>query len=55
MKTEAWKSRERGCILSLSLIVIRCRVEDDVEAVWGLVEVFMTLQETHWTAVIAGR
>lgn len=41
--------------LSLSLVVIRCRVEDDVEAVWGLVEVFMTLQETHWTAVIAER
>lgn len=40
---------------SLSLVVIRCRAEDDVEAVWGLVEVFMTLQETHWTAVIAGR
>ena len=39
----------------LSCAVIRWRLEDDVEAVWGLVEVFMTLQETHWTAVIAGR
>lgn len=48
-------TRERMHCLSLSLVVIRCRAEDDVEAVWGLVEVFMTLQETHWTAVIAGR
>lgn len=48
-------SHEREDAFSLSLVVIRCRAEDDVEAVWGLVEVFMTLQETHWTAVIAGR
>lgn len=47
--------REDALSLSLSLVVIRCRAEDDVEAVWGPVEVFMTLQETHWTAVIAGR
>lgn len=48
-------SHEREDAFSLSLVVIRCRAEDDVEAVWGLVEVFMTLQETHWPAVIAGR
>lgn len=48
-------SHQKEDALSLSLVVIRCRAEDDVEAVWGLVEVFMTLQETHWTAVIVGR
>lgn len=39
----------------LSFAVIRRRLEDDVEAAWGLGEVFMTPQETRWTVVIAER